>query len=745
MVSVNQELRAESAAEIHGDRGVISYGERFRTVLKKVVWPYALVVLICVLVLTGLYKLDRADLRIPLDNYGDSLFYQALFKNFVETGHYNINPQLGAPGQLELYDFPVPHSTHLVGFAVLRLFTHNFGLIFNLYYLATYLLCAVLALYVFRRFKISSAIGVALSVLYAFLPFHMRRSQFHYIHSAYYLVPLAVMVALWLSTGVPLFRFHGSRIPRPTRDGALALLTCILIAGDNPYYAFFAGIFLVVGGMVGQFRYGIPKTIPSTGILVTILAGAFIINLGPNLIYFHQKGANPIAARAPGEAETYGLKIIQMVAPTTQHRIPWLAKWKDQYNKQAPLVNENETATLGMIGAVGFFALLGVFFTAKCSPLLYSLAVLNLCAVLFGTIGGLGSLFSFAVWPQFRGYNRVSVFVGFLCLSAIAVLVEMAVSKLTYGKKIASILISVLLLATGLADQIPVHFIPLRTAVEERSRSMHTYFRRVESAVPQGSMIFQLPYIPFPQSPTPNQLGIYEELIPYLETTSLRWSHGSMRGRDADRWNGQVAAEPIGQLVTTIAADGFAGVLIDRFGYGDRAASLESQLKQLTREDPLVSPDGRYAFFSLASVVSDLKAHYDSKTLDKIGHPVNASMGKGCWPVEIAGDRSWNWCDARGELVVSNPSKETREVSVDMTIRTGWYQPSKVYVQGGGISDVVQANAVGQAWTGNLRIPPGESIYILRSDAQPVEAPGDSRHMVFMVQNLHFSEPTKQQ
>ncbi len=700
--------------------------------------------MISLVVLTGIYKLNKVDLRIPLDSYGDGLFYQALFKNFIETGHYYVNPRLGAPGRLELYDFPVPHSTHLIGFAVLRLFTRNFELAFNLYYLATYPLAAIVALYVMRRFKVSAGLAVALSVLYAFLPFHLMRSELHYILSCYYLVPLAVMVALWLATGIPLFVVNNSWIPRPTRDGIIALVICILLAGDNPYYAFFAGIFLVCGGLLGKFRYRITQTLISTLILSVVLAGAFILNLAPNLAYLYRHGSNPIAARTPGEAEIYGLKIVQMVAPVTNHRVGWLARWKARYNTQAPSAKETDFASLGLIGAIGFFVLLGVFFAARASRLLYSLAVLNLSAVLFGTVGGLGSLFAFAIWSQFRSLNRFSIFVGFLCLLALGLVIDRAVPRSPARRKASYVLVPALLVL-GLADQIPVHFRRSHAALEAQVRSMRSYFSHLEASVPAGSMILQLPYIPFPLSPALNQLGVYEELFPYLYTNSLRWSYASMGGREADHWNAQVGGEAIPRLVKRAAAAGFEGILIDRFAYADRAGSVEAQLKPLIEEEPIVSEDNRYAFFSLTSYAKALKKRYSEATLDELAHPVYADMGKGCYPLETVGEKSWNWCGSEGELVLHNSSYETQVVLVEMTLRTDTYDPpADVFIRGPGINTDVKANTLGNLWRERISVPPGLSVYILRSNAPPVRAPGDSRRMVVMVCDLKLSAPTEE-
>src|SRR5262245_39976226 len=90
---------------------------------------YCVTALICVFVLNSLYKLWRIDLTIPLVYDWDATFYTAVVKNFVEAGHYYVNPLLGAPGIQELYDFPIPHAMHLIALAILGLFTRNFGLV----------------------------------------------------------------------------------------------------------------------------------------------------------------------------------------------------------------------------------------------------------------------------------------------------------------------------------------------------------------------------------------------------------------------------------------------------------------------------------------------------------------------------------------------------------------------------------------------------------------------------------------
>ena len=72
-----------------------------------------------------------------------------------------------------------------------------------------------------------------------------------------------------------------------------------------------------------------------------------------------------------------------------------------------------------------------------------------------------------------------------------------------------------------------------------------------------------------------------------------------MRGRDTDRWLSAIASQPVEQMLHSVANAGFAGIYIDRYGYADHASAIESQLKKLLDEEPLVSETGRLSFFLL--------------------------------------------------------------------------------------------------------------------------------------------------
>ena len=582
----------------------------FASCRRKKLWEtltlYAGTSLLCVATLYIVMDLGSGNLAVPFSAGGDSYFYSMVVKNLVENGKWYVNDFLGAPGRSELYDFPVPQFTQLAVLKLLSLFSSNFAVVLNLYFLLTFPLTAVASLAVLRHFDISPPSAVLASILFTFIPYHLMRGEVHLFLAAYYTIPLAILVALWLCTGKCLFHFQrtGGQ-PFITHNGAVALLICIITGMTEPYYAFFACWLLLVAAPAAKFRFGLRWAGWSAAILIAVVALSLTLALLPNFAYYRHAGRNPmVTERYPHEAEFYGLKITQLVLPATGHRLDGLAEVKQRYNEgTVPPYNESDTATLGLIGTCGFAGLLcylALMAGGRASPLPSGLSILNAAAVLLGTIGGFGALFALFVSPQFRSLNRISVFIGFFCLFAVGLAFDRLGNHASRRIRMAAWVGVALLLALGIFDQTTDTFVPHYPDLETEYASDADFVGRIERAVPTHAMIFQLPYVPFPAYPPPNHMADYDELRGYLHSKTLRWSYGTMKGnREGDRWLRGVAAKPIDQLIQAVKAAGFSGLYIDRFGYADGAAELEAELSRILQERPEVSRNQRLSFFGL--------------------------------------------------------------------------------------------------------------------------------------------------
>jgi phosphoglycerol transferase len=216
-------------------------------------------------------------------------------------------------------------------------------------------------------------------------------------------------------------------------------------------------------------------------------------------------------------------------------------------------------------------------------------------AVLLGTVGGLGSLFAFFISAEIRTYSRISVFIGFFALFAVALLLERL--RRCHGR-LADVA-ALVVLTVGLLDQASRFAIRDYTAVDRTYASDAAFVRRIEALLPSGAALFQLPPSTFPEPPPVSRMDGYAPLRPLLQARTSRWSYPSMRGRGNATWLDNVASRAPAAMLEAVFAAGFDGVVIDRDGYADGAAALEAKLRGVLGVDPTASPDGQLSFFPL--------------------------------------------------------------------------------------------------------------------------------------------------
>ena len=559
-------------------------------------------------VLVIVLQLWRANLSIPINNHGDALWTQSWVKGIAENGWYLVNPRLGAPGQMELYDFPQTDNLHFLLLKLLVLATHDFATAFNLYYLLGFPLITVSASFALRRFAVSRPAAAACGLLFSFLPYHLARSEYHLFLSSYFLVPPAIMVALWIY--LDRLRWPWSKKDPNLRWGRgrmwASLLTMGLIASAGVYYAFFTCYLLLVAGLASALDRQKLRGLLMACTLVAVMGAGVLANLWPSFAYRREHGKNvETAQRYPHEAEVYGLKIGQMVLWINQHVVGKLNPRRQTYDL-LPLApgDEKESSALGAVGCAGFFFLLGLLLCrtrARQGEVMPGLAVLNIGAVLLATIGGFGSLFALLVSPQIRCYNRMSIFIALVALFAVAILLDRARAWwLARGHGAWQFQLALILLtAAGLADQIGRNRVPDYAAVEDQFEGEGEFVRQIEEHLPAESLVYQFPYFAFPESPPLHQLNGYDPVRLYLHSGTLHFSFGAVRGREIDRWQRELEELPLEEQLFQLIDRDFRGIAIDRAGYADHGAEVETRLRELLNEEPLVSSDERLSFFAL--------------------------------------------------------------------------------------------------------------------------------------------------
>ena len=416
----------------------------------------AITLFVCVLTLVLLMRLWKADFGIPFDDRGDVNYILLCVKSLIDTGWYNANPYLGAPYAMHLYDLPAADNLSMAIMWLIARFTRNYAIVINLYFLATFPLTALCSLLALRDFGISYPSAIAVSLLFTFMPYHFMRNEAHLFLAAYYMVPLVLMVSIWIWRGTFQGGVQSAFSWRESNRRGSAAIIAVLAGCGQAYYVSFSCFLLLLSGAAVSIRERRARLCLPALILTGLIVTAYLLNLTPNLVYFMRHGLNPHAVgHSAIEAEVYGLRPTQMLLPVRWHRIAFLSDLTGRYIGglwKVGMANENEMSSLGAIGALGFLLLAGrALFgpLGKRDELLHPLASLALGALLLGTVAGFGSLLALIVSPAIRSYDRISIYIGFLSLSAVALFLDGLSRKICTWRHGTSALVRVTLLYSG--------------------------------------------------------------------------------------------------------------------------------------------------------------------------------------------------------------------------------------------------------------------------------------------------------
>lgn len=715
-------------------------------------WAYPGVAMLALVGVILVMRLWQADLRTPLTYHAEAFFNAVLVKGVLQYGWHLSNFALSAPTGLDMRDVPMSdNNLHFVVLKLLGLLTPSYALVMNLFFLLTFPLTAMTALFAFRQFRLAMAPSVCGSLLYSLLHFHFSRGQHHLFLAAYYLVPLLVMVALWIMAGAVSVVGEGGRgwdWSRHRPRLIVSVIVCALVGSAGIYYAYFSCFFLLVAGMVAAIRQRRLRALVLPIALVGLTSAILVANVAPSLLHLYRQGGTPTLQRSPIDAETLGLRISQLLMPISGHRFTWVARLKDAYNARHRF-NESADASLGLVGSLGFLALLGWPLSKLCrrpppedgvTLLVDDLSILNLSAVLLGTIGGFGSLVALTVSSKIRAYNRISIFIAFFSL--IAVVVGLDYLQRRYGqrgtKRVVFVAGLTVLLTLGLLDQTSKRDMPKYGEIEAEYRSDAAFIDRIASRLPAGTMVFQLPEIPFPEHPPVHGMHDYDHARGFLHADQLRWSYGAMKGRATDAWQKWVAAKPLPQLLETLVAAGFRGLYVNREGYRDRATALSGGIERELEQPPLRSDNGRLLFFDLTTYQMRLRDLVTSEAWEAKQeaalHPLLVVWQDGCSDLEGTATQNFRWCSAAGIWRFVNGASRPRRLRLEGGFWAN--RDARLSISGPLLSDQVPIGPVMIAFSATISIPPGQHALTFSCDGLPALPAGDPRKLVFRVVNF---------
>jgi phosphoglycerol transferase len=194
-------------------------------------------------------------------------------------------------------------------------------------------------------------------------------------------------------------------------------------------------------------------------------------------------------------------------------------------------------------------------------------------------------------------------------------------------------------------------------------------------------------------------------------------------------------------MVETLVFAGFGGVYVDRFGYSDHGAQLESDLADQLGTKPILSANQRMSFSPMVQVNAAFREKYTPQEWqmkeDAALHPILADWRLGFYQLEGPPAQTWRWCCyfSRGELFVFNLSPSPKRTQFEMVVSTGYPELSHLVIETPWFSKEFEVSAESRSISIIATVPPGRHVIRFMSDAKPVEA-GDRRTLIFRISDF---------
>lgn len=545
--------------------------------------------------------LDAARLSAaPILYSRDAISNAAIIQQTIE-GSPLTSARFGYPFGADWSDWPTMDWGSIGIIRLLTLFVHDYALVFNLLFFIGFPLAFASAYVVSRRFDLTPAFAFVGATAFSLASYHFERLSLHghLFLTMYWVAPIYFLLAWRL--------VH----PTPQRGLSRRVVTFVGIATLSTFGIYYAAFGLL--GITGALVYALTQRPPKAAIRAYLWSAAALIagvaaQAIPTLLARLRLGPNPVAFdRSPLDAEEWALRPVQLLLPHLTHRLQAMADNAHTFYSMAIPGNESVMSSVGVFASLGLIVLLILTGRAlagkELDARLRFLMMVTAVFLAFATIGGFGLLLSLLGFTEIRSWNRLSIFIQFAgILTTLVALTPTAERYTQRARRMATPLVLTVALTLIWVDQTPAPSSEtLSQSITQRTVTAD-FVHQLEQRLPNGAAIYQLPFTGFPEGWRPSTYDAYEFMKPYLESTSLRFNLGSMKGREGDRFYRSLTQRSIEKQISVARTLGFSGIYIDRMGLIDYGTRLIEQLDHLLGPGSATyRSDRRVVYFDLGN------------------------------------------------------------------------------------------------------------------------------------------------
>jgi hypothetical protein len=525
---------------------------------------------------------------------------------------------LNAPYEANWNDYPLIEESQLAFLGLLGYLFGWFGGL-NIGMLLGNLLAAIVFYLIAWSQGCSPLWRFTAALAFGLAPFIFAHSPYHVGCEWVWYVPLYLPVWRWVSTA-PGLRPGDPRFARSLFFSAVTGLSC-------PYFTNIFCQLTLLGGVLRYVQDRSRTALLAVCAVIGVSAIGFIIDNVDMWSFKLLNGSNQGAlVREYKWLEIYGLKIKDLFIPPLTHRSDALASFSQAHRQAAPLLDEGASYQ----GIVGLACLIWLVFTAvrdmvkgreKDVPME---AWQVLWILLVFTTGGLNALFAATTgFTMFRGGCRYSIVILAITLLWAARRLSAMQAEAERTRPAGTTDWRWLAAAAVLSSIILWDQVPRPPTAEEAAtitrlvKSDREFTEKMEASLPDGAMVFQMPVMEFPEAPIPG-VPPYDHFRPYLFSKNLRFSFGTHKGREREKWQPAVQGKffegaaldqqagviRVNQANARAAVEelkrlGFSAIYINRNGFPDRGRGIEEALLELGYAKPPI----RNASGDLACIV----------------------------------------------------------------------------------------------------------------------------------------------
>lgn len=623
-----------------------------RTILRKseIFW-YILIGIVAILLFYIIRHLWNWDLTVPFDYSGDAVGLLQVVKTMIRGDSIFYVEGIAAPFGSNRMTTLFDGSLHYIFLYILAKITRNIGITVNLYFILTYAFSANCCYFMLRKLNISKYSSFLLGLAYAFIPGHLLRGQNHLFVGSSFILPLACLSVIYLING----EFCKKELALKERltfkeifksieykKMIFSLIMLSLLTLSTLYYGMYIAIIIAFATLYIVIEKKQLRHIFYTFLMYLAIMFSTIIAFIPLIIYKFNNPyfiSNMNSTRTMSDVETYGLKLIQLLMPVINHRIPLFSKISNRYIATFPLVNENYTASLGILFSIGFllgfFCIFFKFFNNNC--LITKISKLNLFIFLVATIGGFSSAIGMIVY-SFRCFNRYSYFIGVFSAIIVGVILD-KITSIIYSLKIKNKRIgdikfsnhirafcTIILIIGVILDQTPSTVVLTKEFSKEQKQIYYNdnkFVSQIENFEGENAMTLVLPMSyglnGISQVTSTGFGNSYEEYKMYFHSNTSRWSPDAIPGEKTDIWLKNLDTHSYEEVLKISSIMGFTGIALYYDGFEkDSLMEVKQILETYLGKIVIENENNSWGYYTMSDYSSSLKSEYTDIELKEL-------------------------------------------------------------------------------------------------------------------------------